>query len=207
MAGGMQGGRGGGYDYPAGGPPMPPPVPIRKSGAGNGCLIAGLVGCGGFLLLTVLIGLVSYKKLSTLMATPGGRKASGGFQKMISSAIAAPKCGQSLVQIRSAIQSYQADHKNKYPPSLDALVPDYIASKSVITVGDADVRPSYTPPRAGHASAAPLVTYDLGDNALITTREASVSQQIKVVLQQDGHIFNDQIQRTEMFPQRGQESP
>jgi len=148
----------------------------------------------------VILGLVSYKKVAGLMNTPDGRKATGGFQKMLSSAIAAPKCGQSLLQIRGALESYRTDHKQKYPATLSALVPDYLPDKSVISVGDVALQPAYTPPKTGSSAETPIVSYDLGNNNLINMKEAAVSQQIIVVLRKDGRIFSNQIQRTEMFP-------
>lgn len=48
------------YTPPTGGPPPRPMPPAKPSSGGRTCLIAGLLGCGGFLTLAIILGIVGF---------------------------------------------------------------------------------------------------------------------------------------------------
>src|SRR5687768_10752143 len=94
-------------------PQAPPPVPRSHN---NACLIWGLAGCGGLVLLpVVLIGYAFWQV--------GSNK---GAKSLFQSALSAPQCGVSLGQVRAALEDYRRANKGQYPPDLSTLVPTYM---------------------------------------------------------------------------------
>ena len=179
MAGGMPGNYG--YSGPGNIPP-PPPAPVKKSG-GNGCLIGGLVGCGA-LLLVLVVGAIMASRFA---------KNSGGFSDLFKGAAAGPKYAQKLSPVSNALMSYRSDNKGKYPPSLSALVPKYLADKSALSL-DEGKKMEYTPPTADSKPESPVISIYTGSASLIQTQ----STIFYVRLLKNGSIVQDQVTRTEL---------
>jgi len=75
-----------------------------------------LLGCGGLLLVAVLaVGVLIYFAIS----------ASRGMATRV-------KCSNNLRQVGIACQMYAVDNNDRFPPSLEALVPKYIENARVL---------------------------------------------------------------------------
>ncbi len=171
----MTGGTPGGQPYPGGAMPQTPP---RR--ANSNCLIAALAGCGLLVIITIVLGIVV-------------AKGAGGFVRDIA---AAPDYKQKLIAVQSALQTYQHDHKGKYPAKLSDLVPNYLPDDSNFSyqVGDVPHRMEYTPP-----------VKDAPDDAVVAgfqTTQIHVmnfqTQTIYVHLLKNGRIVQDQIVRQDL---------
>ncbi len=177
MAGGMKGA------YP------PPPAPMRRPGP-NGVLLWSLVGCGVIALLVVVIGGVSVTRMF------GNSKAKGMFSVMAS----VGPTGESVAKVGDGIEAYRKDHGGQYPPTLDALVPKYVADKSAFLFSNTeDPKPmEYTVPKPDAADGTVVVRVHIGDITMVATQV----QRMYVCLLKNGEVVSDQNVRT-MLPRHG----
>lgn len=176
MAGGMQGG-------------YPPPAPARKAGS-TGILLWSFVGCGVIALLLVIIGAVLVNKG---MKTEGGKSIFGTIS-------AVPSAAENVEKVSAALEKYKQDNGGKYPSTLDALVPKYVADKSILTSGgDAPHPMEYTAPKPDAADTAVVVRVHVGD---ITIPQQQ--QRLYIVLLKNGEVDQEQLARTIMSRGRKQ---
>lgn len=177
----------GGNGTPGGMPPTPPPLPVRRS-ANNGCLLWGLAGCGGLLILGVAFLAYVWWSVSK----------NEGAQKLFRGVVTAPACGQSLGQVRVALEDYRRTHKGQYPSNLTELVPKYMHPQVMDACGGSvdqlASRTHYTPPKANAPADAPVVSIHMSDSSLVPTQ----TQTLYVRLLKDGRVVLDQVARTEL---------
>jgi len=172
MAGGMQGG-------------YPPPAPARRQG-NNGLLVWSLVGCGVIALLVVVIGGFL---LSKGLKNVGAK---GMFSVMASVGPAA----ESVEKVGTGLEGYEKDHRGQYPPTLDALVPKYVADKSAFFCGESDAQKpmEYTVPKPNAEESSVVIRVHIGDIAIMPTQV----QKMYVCLLKNGQIVSEQNVRTIM---------
>ncbi len=177
MAGGIQGGGQQGA-YPQ------QPAPKRRQGA-NGVLIWSMVGCGVIALLLVIFGAVVANRF---VHNPGGK----GFIGVMTSVTPA---AQSVRTMGTSIESYQKDHDGKYPPTLEALIPKYVADKAALSCGSSeDPKPmEYSQPKPDASVEAVVVRVHIGDIVLPNQR-----QQMYICLLKSGDVVSEQVARTIM---------
>lgn len=170
MAGGMQGG-------------YTPPVPARRQGA-NSLLIWSLVGCGVIALLVVVIGGV--------MATRFMKKSGAGG--MFSVMAAMPHAAEKVEKVEAGIEEYRKDHNDKYPATLEALVPKYVSDKSAFICGESDApKPmEYAPPKPGASEGTVVISVHIGDIPIMNTQ----LQKMYVCLLKNGEVVSEQQVRT-----------
>ena len=165
MAGGMQGG------YPS-------PVPMRRQG-NNSVLLWSLVGCGVIAVLLVVIGGFMVKKA---LKGPGAK----GMFNVISSL---PTVADRVERVGASLGAYRQDHGGKYPVTLEALVPKYVADKSAFVCGSNDdpKKMEYTAPKPDAADTTVVVRVHLGDIVTYDQR-----QRMYVCLLKDGDVESEQ---------------
>lgn len=180
----MAGGAPGGYDLP-GGAPLPP-----KKNSGTGCIIWGLVGCGGLAVVAVILASVFFWKLGQ---NPNVKKFAGGIGAMVT-------CSDSLVNVRSGLEKYLRDHNGKYPSTLSALVPKYLPDENALGCSAGSDSPSlpmvYTPPTPDSPEDAIVISVRTSEMSFVSTQ----NQVLYVRLLKDGRIVNDQVVRQELYP-------
>jgi hypothetical protein len=175
----MQGGVSGGYT---------PPVPMRRSNTSS-CLIWGLVGCGALVVIGVVFGVVFVSRASK----------SGFMKDMMGSMQAMPECSRKLAGVKTALDSYESDHKGKYPGSLNDLIPKYLPDKSDLTCGStagSAITAEYAPPKSNTAADAPVVSFYTGTTNISFGRSQSITYYVRLL--RNGRIVMDQIQRTDL---------
>jgi hypothetical protein len=163
-----------------------------------GCLGWGLAGCGVLVLITAVAVAIGGYKLSK----------NSDFRKMLSNLSATPGCTHNLGEIRTALDSYTADHNGKYPPSLSDLVPKYLPDKSNLTcggTGQADnvgsaMTVEYTPPKPDAPPDTPVVSFHGGGSSLFNKAQVVV---VYLRLLKDSSLVQDSVTRTELFVPNG----
>jgi hypothetical protein len=123
-----------------------------------------------------------------------------GAKNLLQSAFSAPQCGQSLGQVRVALEDYRRANKGQYPEDLSALVPNYM-HPDILDACGGDVkqlgnRLQYFPPKATTPPDAPVVSIHFGDSSIVPTQV----QTLYVRLLKDGRVVLDQVARTEILP-------
>ena len=160
----------------------PPPAPARRPG-NSGLLLWSLIGCGVIALLLVVIAGVMLSKGLT----------SGGSKGIFSVVSAIPSAAESVQKVGTGIAEYRKDNSGKFPPSLDALVPKYVADKSAFVCGNADDPRTmeYVPPKADAPESTVVVRVHVGDIVMPNQR-----QQMYVLLLKNGEVDSEQQART-----------
>lgn len=163
----------------------PPPVANQRQG-NNGLLLWSLVGCGVITLLVVIIVGV----MATSYMKKSGSKGFFGVAGVVSTMTTA---AENVEKVGVGLEAYQKDHGGKYPPNLDALVPKYVADKSVFVCGGSDdPRPmEYTAPKPNDADSVVVVRVHVGDIVMPNQR-----QQMYVCLLKSGEVDSEQQART-----------
>ena len=136
---------------------LPPPPPPRSSG-GDGCWKWGAIGCGmGCLSLAIIFA------AGMFIVMPQVRPLMSECMKI--------QAEVSMVQhemrtLLSALQRYR-DVNGKYPPNLEALVPNYLPDRSALRFSQAPQGPAfkYTVPRGDTADQFPVLEYALTSKA------------------------------------------
>lgn len=176
MAGGTQGG----FDLSG----IPQPGKPRRSNP----WLWGLIGCGGLLVVGILCIGILFRSIS----------GNPEFKKVISGAVSASSCSQSLVSLRASLQSYRNDHDGKYPAKLADLVPKYVRDEAALgcpaTGGNLPLPIEYTRPASDAPSDAVVLSVQGGESAVL----ASSQQTFYVRLLKDGSIVSDQIVRRQI---------
>jgi hypothetical protein len=187
MAVGPQGSSG--YPGYSGGVP-PPPVPVKKSG-GIGWVVWTLVGCGTLTVIAVIF---------TVVAIAGGMGKQTGFQGAVTGIVSATECGQSLKSVRAALRNYRRDHNGNYPPSLSALIPDYLADEKSLGCGQSSdrspARLEYKPPKPDAPPETIVISIFTGETSMLNIQQ----QSLYVRLLKDDRIVLDQVVRQEIAP-------
>lgn len=178
--------------------PFPPPQQITSSpplygpprrSAGSGCLIASLVGCGVIVMALIILGIIVAPKV--------GQR----FHKAFRSIAAASIYVKRLQAIRTALQLYQKDHKGKYPPSLQALIPNYLPDASSLSVQlsahDAPIKAFYHPPSPNAPGDEVVAGFRIATLRIVNNQK----QTIYIDLLKDGSIVEDQFAR-QYLPER-----
>ena len=177
----MTGGTPSGYPYPGGAPAQT----TRRRIAGP-CLIWGLAGCGGLLLLLIIFIVV-------ISRTFGGQ-----FKKLVNGITAVPSYKERLIGIHSALQAYQHDHKGRYPIRLKDLVPKYLPDDSDfsyhIPSSGETIPIEYTPPGKDAPEDAVVAGFFTGSLDFSSLQ----TQKLYVRLLKNGRIVQDQIVRQDL---------
>ncbi len=170
----------------------PPPAPAQRAG-NNGLLLWSLVGCGVIALLVVVIAGFTLK---------GVLKGSGG-KGMFSVMAAVEPTAASVQKVENGIEAYQKDHNGQFPPTLDALVPKYVADKATFVCGESDspAPMEYAAPKADAPAATVVIRVHIGDIPISIGRSSQV-QKMYVLLMKDGQVVSEQNVRT-VLPKYG----
>lgn len=164
-----------------------PPSPTPRT-AGSGCLMWMLAGCGGLLILLVAFLGFTYWSLTRNQEA----------QQLLQGVFSAPACGQSLLQVRMALEDYRRDHKGRYPEQLSDLIPRYLHPQRLDACGGTleqlAPRTRYTPPDANTPPDAPVVSIRLTESAPVPAQV----QTLYVRLLHDGRVILEQVARTEL---------
>ena len=166
---------------------IPPSVPRRGSGSG---MTWGFVGCGGLVILCIL-GVAAF----TVLASNNK-----GVQKILSNAFSAPQSGQKLIAVRGALRAYRAEHNNRYPATLQDLVPKYIDAEEIAALSTEDSRADYTQPAANALPTTPILTLYNGSGEVFGQQQSYYVRLLK-----DDRIVMDQVVRTTLIKANSEE--
>ena len=172
------------YEIPGG----VPPTPVK--GSKSGCWISGIAGCGILFIIFILAIIYSATKLAS----------DSGLQKMFSSITASKTCGNSLIQLRTALRSYKRDHRGQYPKSLDQLKPRYFSGSEFVCRNDDESYPmTYEQPSGDTPANTQVVTIYTGQSTIMKKQ----TQDIYYCLLKDDSIVMQQVASTVIVPQNG----
>ena len=164
----------GGYYYTT------PPPPANNNG---GCLKAAGITCGVLLLLGVIVGVLGVVAIKKQLAHPDK---SSPFGVVVIVAKVSPEG----VAIHRAIMNYH-NKTGKYPPNLQALVPDYLPDGKILH-NELDTNPSpghitwqYTRPEEGAGPKTPVLRLPYEIN-MSSGNGRQTSQRADVVINLDG---------------------
>jgi hypothetical protein len=168
----MNGGMPGGYT---------PPVPTRRQG-GNSYLAWSLVGCGVIGVLIVVIGGFMVKRALKNLDT----------KSIVGVVSSMEPTAENVKKVGAGIEAYKKDHQGKYPASLEALVPNYLADKSaLLSAGDTPQPMEYTVPKPNAVGGAVVVRVHVGD--IVTYNQRQI---MYMCLLKSGEIDSEQTVRT-----------